>query len=135
MRIIRTVAAVITNQHNAVLLVRKRGSTIFIQPGGKPETGESPRETLARELLEELNVMVNESTVRYLGEFEDNAVHERNCRVRARVYQCEVVGIPVPSAEIAELIWINPDRKLPTTIAPLSRRQILPRVAAATPCA
>ncbi|KAB2897185.1 MAG: NUDIX domain-containing protein, partial [Dokdonella sp.] len=52
-RLIRTVAAVIADDAGRVLLVRKRGSRIFIQPGGKPVAGEDALATLARELAEE----------------------------------------------------------------------------------
>ena len=41
-------AAVITDASGRVLVVRKHGTTVFMQPGGKPETGESAAEALAR---------------------------------------------------------------------------------------
>ena len=34
-------AAVITDAAGRVLVVRKHGTTVFMQPGGKPEAGES----------------------------------------------------------------------------------------------
>ena len=39
-RVISVVAAVIRDDSGRVLLVRKRGTTAFMQPGGKRDTGE-----------------------------------------------------------------------------------------------
>lgn len=130
MRVIRTVAAVIRDAAGRVLLVRKRGSMFFIQPGGKPEAGEGPLETLARELGEELGVAPVDGSIRLLGEFEDDAVHERGLRVRATVFLCTIDRAPVPGAEIGELAWLDPRVPSMLAVAPLSARRILPAVAA-----
>lgn len=130
MPLIRTVAAVIRDAAGRVLLVRKRGSTIFIQPGGKPEPGEVPLATLGRELDEELGVAPIDGSVRLLGEFEDEAGHEPGVRVRATVFVCAINGAPTPRAEIEELAWVDPRAPVGLAIAPLSARRILPAVAA-----
>ena len=124
---IRIVAAVIFDAARRVLLVRKRGSGTFIQPGGKREPGEAARDTLARELAEELGVTLRPETAVALGQFSDEAVHETGRRVEADVFACEVEGTPQASAEIEALIWVDP-AALPAdlVIAPLSRNHILP---------
>lgn len=131
-RLIRTVAAVIRDVRGHVLLVRKRGTPTFIQPGGKREPGEQPLATLARELHEELGVALRPGA-RRLGEFEDVAVNEPDTRVRAEVYLAEVGGEPAPRAEIEELAWVDPAAPGERVIAPLSRTQLLPAVAALPP--
>lgn len=143
-RLIHTVAAVIADAPldpaGRVLLVRKRGSGTFIQPGGKREPGEVALATLARELDEELGVAIAEAWP--LGTFEDAAVHEPGCRVRAEAFAVRVAGTPAARAEIAEARWIDAATldaalrdgahgedaaraDLPR-IAPLSRRHVLP---------
>ena len=102
---IRIVAAVIRDPAGRVLLVRKRGSDTFIQPGGKREPGEAALATLARELDEELGVAIAEAWP--LGTFEDAAVHEPGCRVRAEAFAVRVHGTPAARAEIAEARWID----------------------------
>jgi 8-oxo-dGTP diphosphatase len=51
---IRIVAALIRDDAGRVLLVRKRGTAAFMQPGGKRDPGEDDVTALAREIDEEL---------------------------------------------------------------------------------
>lgn len=123
---IETVAAVIADAEGRVLLVRKRGSDTFIQPGGKREPGEGSLTTLARELREELDVDFDPGSAVRLGEFEERAIHEAGRRVRAEAYFVPITGTPRAGAEIEELVWVDPQDPGPVPIAPLSRRHILP---------
>ena len=124
--LIETVAAVIAASDGHVLLVRKRGSDTFIQPGGKREPGEESLKTLARELREEIGVRLVPGSARRLGEFEERAVHEAGMRVRAEVFVVRVDGRPEAAAEIAELVWVDPREPGAAKVAPLSRLHILP---------
>ncbi|KAF1702749.1 NUDIX hydrolase [Pseudoxanthomonas suwonensis] len=123
---IRTVAAVIRDQDGRVLLVRKRGSDTFIQPGGKREPGEATLQTLARELEEELGVAMRAASAWRLGEFEADAVNEPGRRVRTEAYVVEVDGQPEVRAEIEELAWVLPRAPFPVKVAPLSAGHVLP---------
>jgi len=49
---IRIAAALLVRADGRTLLVRKRGTRAFMQPGGKIEQGEAPAEALALELRE-----------------------------------------------------------------------------------
>lgn len=124
------VAAVIADARGRVLLVRKHGSSTFIQPGGKREPGEDALTTLTRELREELGVAMVEGSATRLGEFEADAVNEPGRRVRAEAYAVEVHGTPSAQAEIAEIAWfdvetaINGAPGMPK-VAPLSAEHIL----------
>lgn len=124
--LIKTVAAVICDSRRRVLLVRKRGSDIFIQPGGKREAGEDSLTALARELREELGVGFDDAAAVRLGEFEERAVHEAGMRVRAEAFLVAIEGTPRAAAEIEELVWVDPRDPGPVDVAPLSRRHILP---------
>jgi len=126
---IQTISAVILDGSGHMLLVRKHGSAIFIQPGGKPEPGESALETLARELDEELGVVLVEGSAVRLGGFEDEAVHEVGWRIRTETWIVSIAGTPAASGEIAELRWVDPVSPGDLNIAPLSRHHILPAVA------
>ncbi len=126
MKYIETVAAVIADERGRVLLVRKHGSDTFIQPGGKRAPGEDSLTTLARELREEISAGFDPASAIRLGCFEDCAVHEPGRRVRAEVFVVAIDGPPRVGAEIAELAWVDPLRPGAVTIAPLSRRHVLP---------
>lgn len=126
---IRIVAAVILDDRGQALVVRKHGASCFIQPGGKPEAGETPLQALARELGEELGVQPRAGAAIALGTFEDWAVNEPGHRVQAQAWWVQVDGTPQARAEIAELAWVplQPPHGLP--LAPLSEHHILPAVA------
>ena len=57
--VIRIVAAVVLDDRNHVLVVRKRGTTAFMQPGGKLEPGETPVQAALRETREEVGVTLS----------------------------------------------------------------------------
>ncbi|MDV3470115.1 NUDIX domain-containing protein [Stenotrophomonas sp. C3(2023)] len=123
---IQIVAAVIDDGRGHVLVVRKHGATHFIQPGGKPEPGEGPLQALARELGEELGVVLRTDSAVALGSFSDRAVNEPGHRVQAQVWWVQAEGIPQVQAEIAELAWVPLQPPHGRVLAPLSERHILP---------
>ena len=125
-RIISVVAALIRDNNGRVLLVRKRGTAAFMQPGGKRDAGESDVAALSREIVEELSCRVVENSARPLGVFDCVAANEPDFQVCAAVYAVDVEGAIKPQAEIDELVWVDP-RALPDLhFAPLTRDHVLP---------
>ncbi len=122
---IEIVAAVIRDDDGRTLLVRKRGTDVFMQPGGKREPGEDDLAALARELDEELGLTVVAGSAVSLGQIRARAANESDREVVAAVYEVAVTGEPVARAEIAELLWFDPEDPLPVAVAPLSRDHIL----------
>lgn len=126
-RLIHVSAAVITDADGRLLLVRKSGTTAFMQPGGKPEPGETPAETLARELAEEIGIRVAPEALEPLGSFTATAANEPGFAVVADVFGVDIGDQqPIPDAEIAELRWVTAATASGIEIAPLAREFFLP---------
>ena len=120
-------AAIVTDRDGRVLVVRKHGTTRFMQPGGKPEPGESAAQTLARELYEELGLHVSEDDLTPLGEFISAAANEPGHRVVADAFSMKAQPEDVRvQAELAELRWITPEDVAGLPLAPLSLEHLLP---------
>jgi 8-oxo-dGTP diphosphatase len=111
-----------------ILLCRKKHTTsLLILPGGCREPGESALDCLSRELREELGDVVA-SGVELVGVYTDRAAGSETARpktVRVELYRGELIGEPVASSEIGELVWFgeSDDRD---QVAPSIANKILP---------
>lgn len=123
---IRIAAALIRNEAGHVLLVRKRGTSFFMQPGGKIEPDETPRAALVRELREELRLRIDETLPRYLGRFTAAAAGEEHRLVEAETFALELEGPVAAAAEIEDVVWIDPFHSTSLPLAALSSDHILP---------
>lgn len=125
--IIYVSAAVIHDDLGRLLLVRKAGTTAFMQPGGKPEPGETGAETLSREILEELGLVVAPEHMAPRGSFTARAANEPGHLVIAEVFTVDIgTQHPIVAAEIEELRWVGRDDATDLDIAPLAREYFLP---------
>ena len=125
---IKIIAGIVTNAEGQLLLVRKRGTSAFMQPGGKIEPNELACETLAREILEELGCAIDPASVTYKGRFIAPAANEAGFKVDAELFSVELSGIPTAQAEIAEIVWMPPNNPEGLTLAPLTEHHVLPLV-------
>jgi 8-oxo-dGTP diphosphatase len=124
--IIRIAAALIMDAGGNILLVRKRGTGIFMQAGGKIEAHETPRQALSRELAEELGIEVCSDVPEHLGRFVAPAANENGCLVEADLFHLTVRPPIRPAAEIEEIAWVDPFRTGGLQLAQLTREHVLP---------
>ncbi|MEJ5927336.1 TIGR00730 family Rossman fold protein [Corynebacterium sp. H128] len=123
MSLITVSAVLLRDAAGCILTVRKRGTSLFMFPGGKPEPGETAEEAARREVREELGLQL--SSLRYVGSFSAPAANEADHTVSAEVFSAVSVAEPLPAAEIEEMAWVDPaDPHVP--LAPLLAQQVFP---------
>ena len=122
-------AGVVLDGRGRALLVRKTGTRAFMNPGGKPEPGESAAQALCRELAEEVGLAIRPDELTYLGRFRADAANEPGHLVEAEVFAVTVAEADVrPRLEIAEAVWVDPARA-GVELAPLAADHLLPAAA------
>jgi len=120
------VALSVQDGDGRILTVRKRGTSAFMQPGGKPEPGESLEQTGIREIREELGAEVTDLV--HLGDFAAPAANEPGRTIQATVFTARLLSLEGPQAEIEEVCWLDPvTPQLPADrLAPLLRDIVIP---------
>lgn len=127
-RVLDIVTAVIRDADGRMLLVRKRGTTTFMKPGGKRDGGEDDLSTLVRELEEELGCRLVAAEL--LGRYSAPAANEAGFTVQSATYLASVEGDIAALAEIEELAWIDPAAPGALRLAPLLTEAVLPALLA-----
>ena len=122
-KVITIAAAIILNEQNQILLVRKKDTDFFMHVGGKLEPNELPEAALSREVLEETGCEIE--ILSYIGKYETVAANELNHSLVSYLYQVKLNSQPQVQAELAEMQWVDlnhPDLPL----APLTRDISIP---------
>lgn len=125
MKIITVAAAIILNERQQLLLVRKQNTDFFMQVGGKLEPNELPEQTMLREIREEIGA--NATIEQFLGRFETKAANEPDHQLISYVYHVTLDKAPLIDAEIAEMKWIDLDCEA-AYLAPLTSEVVIPWV-------
>ncbi|GAA1766278.1 NUDIX domain-containing protein [Pseudarthrobacter sulfonivorans] len=125
-----------------LLTVRKRGTGMFMHPGGKPEPGETAVQAASRELAEEVGILIAPRDLELMGVWIADAANEAATDIEATVFLAPGTWTARPSAEIAEIRWLDlaaleveleRGAEPPADLAPLLTDHILPVLAASRP--
>ncbi|MCQ4296563.1 GNAT family N-acetyltransferase [Pseudomonas stutzeri] len=122
--------ACLFDESDRLLVVRKRGTRFFMLPGGKAEAGETPLETLRRELHEELDLRFENEAFEPLGHFRAAAANEPDHQVEADVFIARLRHTVKVQAELEELEWLALAPCTREDIAPLLCRHVMPALLA-----
>lgn len=104
-----------------------------MQPGGKPEAGETPAQTALRETAEEIGLELQVEQLEPLGRFAAQAANEAEFSVVCDNFLVAIddgvaAGL-APEAEIAELQWFALEDLSPCDdVAPLLTERVAPAV-------
>ncbi|MBC9730258.1 NUDIX domain-containing protein [Streptomyces sp. TRM68367] len=116
------VAAVIVQEGRLLVVSKQAAPDVFYLPGGKPDAGEEPVQTLLRELDEELGVEPLEPRV--LADVESVAALE-GVPMKLTVFEARIDRTPRLAAELADLRWISGHER-DVRLSPALRDHVLP---------
>ena len=123
---IRIAAALLIDPQGRTLLVRKRGTQAFMQPGGKIDAGETPVAALVRELHEELGLRIDPAQAIPLGRFSAPAANQTTSSISAAGTTASALSTRNSSACTSWPGSLAADQAPALELAPLTRDLILP---------
>ena len=117
MKIIKVVAAILQKEDKILIARKKEGKPLagyFEFPGGKIEKGETPEESLARELMEEMNIKID--VKEYVGE---SIYDYGNGKVSELLgYTAEIIEGDIVLTDHDEYRWVTLEEVCNYNIAP-----------------
>ncbi len=105
MKIRTRLAAIIIKDKKMLLVKGHKKFKEYWTPGGRPEQEESDKETLSRELKEEINVELVDS--KFFKEYICDSPYIPDVKSISKVYITKIKGDPKPGAEITEYVWMS----------------------------
>ena len=123
-------AVVLRDGDGRILVVRKRGTSKYMLPGGKIEAGESPAQAAVRELHEEVGAELEPNSLVFLGEWTAPAANEPDHTVHGHIFEHPWIDGLAVRAEIEDLLWLHPvEMSKRDDLAPLLVTRVLPALA------
>ena len=124
MKVIKKAALAVFKDKKMLQVRTKDQEEVFYTLGGKYEAGEDDIACIKREIKEELGCEVDESSLKFLGEFEDEA-HGVEARLNLKLYEGKLIGEPKPSSEIVEIGYFDTNSD-PKNLSVIAKRTIFP---------
>jgi 8-oxo-dGTP diphosphatase len=114
-----------------LLVVRAKGMKFFIDPGGKIEAGETPKQALVRELKEEISIDVTEDDLEPFGNFQAEAANHPGRQVHMQAFiVTKWQGDIRPASEIEDMRWVGGEAVGDARIGSIFGGEVLPRLKA-----
>lgn len=114
-----------------VLVERSAGKEYFIHPGGKIEAGETPKQTVIRELKEEFRIDVPEKDLELFDKNSAPAANSPEVNVHMEVFLVKKWrGEIMPDNEVEEIRWLTSDVPKDIKIGSIMEHETLPKLKA-----
>lgn len=125
-------AAGIIIRNRKLLVERSKGKDFFIAPGGSVEAGETSKQALVRELMEEFKITVSESDLDMFGTFSAPAAGQEHRTVHMTVFVVtKFTGNPEPDNEVEEIAWVTSANNQNLALGSIFEHEVIPRLKAA----
>ena len=124
MKVIKKAALAYFKDKKMLQVRTNEQDSVFYTLGGKYEEEESDAECLKREINEEIGCEIEEGSLKFLGEFEDEA-HGDQAMLSIRLYTGKLIGEPKPSSEIVEIGYFDTTSD-PDKLSVIAKRTIFP---------
>jgi 8-oxo-dGTP diphosphatase len=122
-------AAGILIRDRKLLVERSKGKEFFIAPGGSIEDGETPKQALVRELMEEFQVTAVEKDMEAFGIFRAAAAGQEEKIVEMEVFTMKAwQGEPAPDNEVGEIRWITSQPEPGIKLGSIFEHEVVPRL-------
>jgi 8-oxo-dGTP diphosphatase len=114
-----------------VLVERSVGKEYFIHPGGKIESGETPKQAVIRELKEEFSIDVLEEDLELFDKNSAPAANSPEVDVHMEVFLVKKwQGEIIPDSEVEEIRWLTSDVPKNIKIGSIMEHETLPKLKA-----
>ncbi len=114
---------------NKLLVCRSKGKPSFYAPGGKIYADETPKQSLKRELKEELDIDSSEEDFVPFGTFTAAAMDQPGKTLKMDVFMVDkYAGEPVASSEIEALKWITSVNDDGLMIGSIFEHEVMPKL-------
>ncbi len=120
-------AAGIIIRDRKLLVEKSKNKEFFISPGGSIEEGETAKQALARELMEEFRITVKENDMEVFGTFSAAAAGNESKTVVMEVFMIKSFqDEPTPDNEVEKIAWINSVIPQEMKVGSIFEHQIIP---------
>ena len=114
-----------------LLVERSVGKRAFIAPGGRMEPGETPEQSVIRELQEECGITIDPADLEPFGTFSAEAANHPGQQVHMHVFMVRKwQGEIAPNNEVEEMRWLTSDIPADIEVGSIFAHEILPRLKA-----